>query len=577
MNDEKKISLDDILSEKAVKDMAKKDEVIDERVKKSNGTVSRRIVENISEIAPIKPQANPQEEFENHYYQLMDNAIERTKQSMYEERIKPWQDKCKELALEAELNGEEDPVELSSMINPTISQENFVPPKEPTVITPVEQPVVKEETINSRIRSDIEPPKITSDDITKEMQGGQDIELDMVDFVDDDLYITDDKKDNDDELDKEEDDVDSEAKRVEEEANQKRLLEQLRGELNDHLSFDKLDVSKLDVKPNAVSINAVMNRIAKDTDVFTKTQSVPLYDTGRMISFTPLSGSDIVKLSTENGDSRLEYLRKTYSVMYAHDASIDKNKISFTTWMKTISAGDLHQLYFGLYKATFSGSNFIAYKCPECDNFFMVQKDISEMYSLNKSATEEQKKRFEDIEKYSEVDDNIKNRAELFQVSDNFAILIHPKTLYNTLELEYLDDRFREKYAAILQPMQYIEKVFYIDKSRNSLVPIDMHPDKDSIVKTIKNKCIIIHKMISSITVEQYSILTGKLATYNYREVEASNLIQYHIPAQTCTETYVKGEKQGKKCEYKFEEEEMTPYAMLFTRHQLYINTTLTI
>jgi hypothetical protein len=263
--------------------------------------------------------------------------------------------------------------------------------------------------------------------------------------------------------------------------------------------------------------------------------------------------------------------------MYAHDASIDKNKISFTTWMKTISAGDLHQLYFGLYKATFSGSNFIAYKCPECDNFFMVQKDISEMYSLNKSATEEQKKRFEDIEKYSEVDDNIKNRAELFQVSDNFAILIHPKTLYNTLELEYLDDRFREKYAAILQPMQYIEKVFYIDKSRNSLVPIDMHPDKDSIVKTIKNKCIIIHKMISSITVEQYSILTGKLATYNYREVEASNLIQYHIPAQTCTETYVKGEKQGKKCEYKFEEEEMTPYAMLFTRHQLYINTTLTI
>ena len=26
-----------------------------------------------------------------------------------------------------------------------------------------------------------------------------------------------------------------------------------------------------------------------------------------------------------------------------------------------------------------------------------------------------------------------------------------------------------------------------------------------------------------------------------------------------------------------FKEEEMTPYAMLFTRHQLYINTTLTI
>ena len=47
--------------------------------------------------------------------------------------------------------------------------------------------------------------------------------------------------------------------------------------------------------------------------------------------------------------------RKTYGVMYSHDASIDKSKVSFTTWMKSISAGDIPQMYFGLYKSTFHG------------------------------------------------------------------------------------------------------------------------------------------------------------------------------------------------------------------------------
>jgi len=573
MDSVKEISLNDILSAKASKDMAKKADNIGARV---NNSSSRRIVEDITEIAPMKQEPNPQEEFENHYYNLMDNAIERTKQSMYEERIKPWQDKCKELALESELNGESEPVELSNMVTPNTNPSPAAAPVMPTP-TQVKEETITEGDITYRIRSDAEAPKVTSDDLAKDMEKGQEIELDMDDF-DDDLSIKEEKaSDNLD--DNEEPDPDEEAKRIEEEANQKRLLEQLRGELNQHLSFEKVNLSEYSVNNGKININATMNRIAKDTDVFTRTQSVPLFDTGRMISFTPLSGSDIVKLSTDQYDSRLETLRKTYSVMYTHDASIDKNKVSFTTWMKTISAGDLYQLYFGLYKATFAGSNYIAYKCPECDNFFMVHKEITDMYSISKDATDEQKARLKDIEEHSEVEDNIKTRAEMFQVSENFVILIHPKTLYNTLELEYLDNKFRDKYSAILNPMQYIEKVFYIDKARKSLIPVDMHPDKDSIVKTIKNKCVIIHKLISAITVEQYSILTGKLALFNYREIEATNLFNYHIPEQVCTETHTKENdpKKGQKCTYKFKEEEMTPYAMLFTRHQLYINTTLTI
>lgn len=581
----KKISLDDILNEETVNAIDDKSKDTAKKVENSKSDtvfvgvapVKRRIVEDLSEIAPMPKPVDPNKEFEDHYYGLMDKAIERTKKSLYEERIKPWQDKCKELALEAELNGEEEPSDMASMVNPT----NTSPVVE-SIPTPVQPEITKvdpivdntEKEASDIIRSDVESPTVTRD-ISKDLSDGQDIEIDPDDFGDTSLF-DEAEEDLEDSVDKT--DPTEEAKRVEEEANQKRLMEQLKGELSKAMQFDKINFGEYSIGDKKVSINKAMSHIAKETPTFNQTQTVPLYETGRTISFTPLSGSDIVKMSTDSGDSRLDVLKKTYSIMYAHDASINKNEVSFTMWMKTIAAGDLYQLYFGLYKATFAGSNYIAYKCPKCDNFFMVKKDIKEMYEFNEGVTEEQKARMKDIEDHGEVEDNIKNKGEMFQVSDNYVVLIHPKTLYNTLEMEHLDTKFRNKYAAIINVMQYIDKLFYIDKSRKRLIPVDLHPDPESMVKTIKNKCIIIHKFISSITVEQYSALTGKLASYNIKEIEASNLIEYHIPEQVCTESYTKeGPKKGQKCTHKFKKEIMSPYAMLFTQHQLYINTTLTI
>ena len=69
----------------------------------------------------------------------------------------------------------------------------------------------------------------------------------------------------------------------------------------------------------------------------------------------------------------------------------------------------------------------------------------------------------------------MKTKTEIYQVSENYAVLIHPRNLYNTIEIEYLDQEFRNKYAAIIQPMQYIDNVYYIDKDRSRLIAIDMH------------------------------------------------------------------------------------------------------
>ena len=571
----KKLSLDDIIGEKAKK--------VEERVEKSKSSIDpneRRIIDDVSEIRPMSETVNNNKAVEEYYYKKIDDAIERTKKAMYEERIKPYQDACKALAEEAEFNGEDDVKDMNAMIaDVQQGQGNLVydlddlkamkKAKEAKEAAKNE-PVIELDDTKSLYRSDIKQIDVSNNSLEDDMLGGQGLELDMADF-DDELTI----EDSDDELDKENKE-DDEAKRLEDEANQKRLVEQIRSKVQETTEFEKLDLTKFTVGGNKVSINATMNRISRDSDRFTKTESVPLYETGRVVKFTPLTGSDIVKMSSESYDSRLESLQKTYSVLYNHDATVNKSTTSFTSWLKTIAAGDIFQMYFGAYKSTFSGSNYIAYKCDECDNFFMVKRDMKDMYSINPEATEEQKKRLRDIEEFGEVEDNLANKTELYQVSENYAILIHPRTLYNTLEIEYLDAEFRRKYAAIVQPMQYIDQVYYIDKERNRLIPVDMHTDK-SIVKTIKNKCIIIHKMISAISTDQYSMLTGKLATLSLKEAEASNMINYHVPSQECLEVYSKGEKAGQKCHHVIEEEEMTPYAMLFTRHQLYINTTLTV
>jgi len=169
-----------------------------------------------------------------------------------------------------------------------------------------------------------------------------------------------------------------------------------------------------------LNINTAIGYVAKTDKSFTESQSVPLFNTGRLIHFTPLTGSDIVKLSSESYNSQLDHLKKVFATMYAHDVTPNK-PASFTAWMKSIDAGDLDQLYFGLYKATFSGSNYIGYQKPESKEFMMVKCNMEDMYEFDESAKDEDKKRFEDIIKHGEVEDNFASRKEDYILSDNYV------------------------------------------------------------------------------------------------------------------------------------------------------------
>ena len=80
----KNLNLKDIIKESDVKKISDKAENIAKKVDKSTGP---RIVEDISEILPMKEEVDGNKAVEQHYNNLMDKAIERVKGELWEEKI----------------------------------------------------------------------------------------------------------------------------------------------------------------------------------------------------------------------------------------------------------------------------------------------------------------------------------------------------------------------------------------------------------------------------------------------------------------------------------------------------------
>lgn len=512
-----------------------------------------------SDIAPMKDndhKLDPSRYKENHYEELIKQGIERTKKELLENVEAPMVRALTAKQEAKEFDGEGDIDSAKTMADMVADKkQNILPKEEPTV------------HMESKA---IDPP---ATNIEENMSKAKDIE-----FNEDDFKETDNELDNDDTYDELEDSgkpvTDDDDKSDEE---KKKEFHDLQTAIREFITPVEFDMSKYKISNNSLSINSAMSHITNNDPFFSMSKSVPLYNTGRTISFTPLTGSEIVAMSYDNYDNQLEAYRKTFNIMYNHDTGIDKTKVTYTQWMKSIDAGDISQLYFGLYNATFSEANYVGYQCPDCNKFFMKKKPITDMYSISEDATKEQKERFEEIKNHGSVEDNLEHRIKVYPLSKNYVIEVHPRTLFDMMQIEYLDDKFKNKYQSIIQPMAFISKIFYIDEENHMLKPIDMKQDHSSIVKTIKNKCTVIYKLISSIKPDEYAMLTGLLTSYAIKEAEVSNVIEYHVPEQDCTGVIESGPEKGKKCTHHFDKVQMNPYQMLFTRHQLAMQSTLRV
>jgi hypothetical protein len=545
----KKISLTDIVrSKKTIKPLGDNDSI---------EVVTKKDVK-------VKPRVDSAKEAQDEYLKKIDDGFNRVKREIYTERIKPFIDEQKKIAEEKEFDGE---IEVSNMAE--IAAYKAQHSSERAEMMEIDTQIDEEPKAEvSNTTPDFLDKPITEIDFNE-----NDFDNDL---IDDEKDTSDSELNDDADEEKEigEDEEDKKAKEQEQQEKEKEELKMKSEIVKQYITPETIDLSGFTESGKTININTAINHISETNKNFTESKSVVLYNTGRTIAFTPLTGSEIVALSSDNFTSELELYKKSFYTMYTHDVSPDKPK-TFTAWAKGIDAGDLQQMYFGLYNATFGDANFIGYQCSKCNSFFMKKFPIRSMWDFNKESTEEQKERFMYINEHGESEDNFKTKSKRYNLSKDYIIQLKPRSIYNLLEINYLDNDFRRKYDSILRAMGYIDKVFFVDYKHSQLIPVDFKVDKDSIVKTIKNKCIVLYKVLTSITPDNYSLFTGMVYNYYLEEAKAMALIKYHIPAIDCHEVIKEGVNKGQVCNEHIDELEVSPYNMLFTRHQLVMQSTL--
>lgn len=351
-----------------------------------------------------------------------------------------------------------------------------------------------------------------------------------------------------DEVDDDEDDPDDEKQDFTDEE----VVEILKEETRKRITPIKkaFDLSKFTIAKKGISAQRAMKTTVRSN------QSVAdwiLYNQGKPISVTGLSGSEILKMNMENSNrNRINALRDSYRIIYDH--VVDANKAEFETWLKQIPFADLPHLYFALYMATFNGSNFINNSCPHCNQPFIQDMEFSDMVVYKNDDIKEKVNKILRHDTTNDQDDTYP--VELFQASDSYVFGLTTPSIWSVLfETASLTDRFLEKYADLIDIASCIDSIYYIDENNERLIPIDTKPVSNDQTKTAARRIRAFYDIIKNLNSMEFYALRKHILDLN-NEVDD---ISYRIPTCTCP-------KCGKEIA---ENNNITPDQMLFTRHQL--------
>lgn len=330
------------------------------------------------------------------------------------------------------------------------------------------------------------------------------------------------------------------------------LIEELKKEAKAKITPIKktLDLSKFTISKKSVNAQKAMKLAAKSR------QSVAdwvLVSAERPISMTGLSGPEILKLNPENTSrNRLNTFRDMYRIMYDH--IYDANKPEFETWLKQTRFVDLPHIYFALYMATFSGSNFVNYNCPNCNKIFLKDIKFEDMVVY---ANDEARNKVRDILKMDTTSpSNDEYPVDLYQISNSYAFALRTPSVWNVvIETASLSDKFLEKHADLVDIVAYIDSIYIIDEENGSLIPIDTKPDPNDQAKTSARRIKAFYDIISQLSTEEYYNLRSYINSYD----EDASKVNYQIPACTCPDCATEIPANT----------EIGPDSMLFTRHQL--------
>ena len=512
---------------------------------------------DINTLEKRKPEKS---EFEKEIMDDLDKAVAREKESITERinaitemQRKEFEEQmaAKEEAEYKRVETEEQPTVKSSSGDDDIDWDNLFDDDEkrtedkPVKHSPITR-YVEEDTAQYTIPNmDSEPAKIDREVEEDDLDVDEDTTTNTIEEVVEDPKPIASSNEISDDLDKdlaaeigeEVPDTDSIMKRFAENVKERIAPITKRFNLND-FTVGESPITRLDIKMMGLSHVSVADHF--------------LPNAGKIISCSALSGSELMAMNPENSNrSRLNTLKDIYSIMYKHVVS-EKPK-TFDEWLKTTRFNDLEHIYFALYKATFGGSNFMTYECPnkKCQDVFIEDVSFEDMINY---ADDETKAKMQAI--MSSGDSSI-TPYEIVrqQISNNLAIGIRNPSIYNVvIEVSGLSDSFLEKYQDLMDIIVFIDNIYYIDYEHQVLEPVDFMPDNNNIAKTIARRIKIIADILRSLPSDNYFELRKAVAD----AFPSLAGVTYKIPAATC-----------KKCGTQIPERVVGAQELLFMRHQL--------
>ena len=325
------------------------------------------------------------------------------------------------------------------------------------------------------------------------------------------------------------------------------MLNELRTAIRSHTNSIKNKINLRDFKISDTPISAAQVATFSIKDVNQADWVLP--NAKRVITTRGLSGPELFAMNPQNSNkNKINTFRQIYGIIYKHIVS--KKPKTFDEWLKVTRFSDIDHIYAALHRATFSGSNFIHYECPECHHIFVNDYDFEN--DMVVYADDKAKAKIQSIMRSNDTSIPDYN-VELNQISDRYVVGLKDPSIWNmVMETAALSDDFLSKYEDLIDTMSFIDSIYLIDG--DTLRPVDFGYDKSNPAKSTARKITILSDIIRTLSSDNYFALRGYIA----KLFSTSNDIAYQIPAAKCP-----------KCGHEIAAEPSEAMRILFTRHQL--------
>lgn len=343
-------------------------------------------------------------------------------------------------------------------------------------------------------------------------------------------------------------------------ANDDELMNKLRRMATEKLKPTKarIDISNFQVSTGTVkNINPILN--SKES----KVAKWVLFNQEQIVLMREFTGVELQTFVETAGNTGVSNVSRRYRLIYNHIESPKPE--TFEKWLKSTPFSDADHYYFGVYVASFEGSNYMPIDCAgqNCPEGTFVSDNIPVM-NLVKFKDNETRNKFKRIYQDEEINNNIEGKYvyNIVPINDSIAIAFKEPMLYDYIESMNVDNTFQRKYNNTLQLMPFIHEIYAIDVNSGQLIPVGYQQYDGNAAKTFRSKVRKYNTLFSYLSPDEYSLIEA----YSSDISNKSDGITYITPSLKCP-----------YCGTESAEQEMTAESLVFTRYQLgaLVNTTL--